>query len=293
MCAGYNNEAEMLYIQVWRLYNYVDKFIFTVSNGTYSGLPKNFSLYPFEKELQLYMDKIEFIHFDNICDRNLYPYDEIVWCTEQSQRDYPKYYLEQNYNLNENDLIIVVDIDEILTREGIEYILEYPLKERIYHIKGSMYFPYYYHNVGDWDCGCIIRYNKLMKSLNYYRHNLYDYLLKYENNPSKPLITHCSYCFRNIEKYRNKLQSYAHQEYNKEPYITNDWLFKSHYCRIKIGSNEGHDEPYEGWRNLIPDDKRLKYLVDPSYTYDLSKTSYTKKDLETLCNKTYRRTPFE
>ena len=57
LCSVYNNEAEMLYIQVWRLYNYVEKFIFSVSNKTFSGLPKNISLSPFEKELKPYMDK--------------------------------------------------------------------------------------------------------------------------------------------------------------------------------------------------------------------------------------------
>jgi hypothetical protein len=141
LCAGYNNEAEMLYIQVWRLYNYVDKFIFTVANRTYSGLSKNFSLYPFEKELQPYMVKIEFIHFDNICNKKLYRNNNNIWCFNRSQRDYPKYYLEQNYNLTENDLIIAVDIDEILTREGIEYIMNHPPKT-YYFIKGSVYFPY-------------------------------------------------------------------------------------------------------------------------------------------------------
>ena len=39
-----------------------------------------------------------------------------------SQRDYAKNYIEENYNPTEKDLLIVVDIDEILTREGIEYI---------------------------------------------------------------------------------------------------------------------------------------------------------------------------
>ena len=105
------------------------------------------------------MDKIEFIHFDNICDRNLYPYDGMVWCIDKSQRNYAKYYLEQHYNLTENDLIIAVDIDEILTREGIEYIMNHPPKT-YYFIKGSVYFPYYYHKVGDWDRGSVSRYNK-------------------------------------------------------------------------------------------------------------------------------------
>ena len=60
--------------------------------------------------------------------------------------------------------------------------------------------------------------------------------------------------------------SFAHIEYNKEPYITNNWLFKSHYCRDKINRPfEGYDEPYEGWKDLIPDDERVKYLIDRSY----------------------------
>ena len=285
----------MLYIQVWRLYNYVDKFIFSISNQTFSGNPKNFSLSPFEKELQPYMDKIDFAQFDNICDRNLYPYDGMVWCIDKSQRNYAKYYLEQHYNPTENDLIIAVDIDEILTRKGIRYIKKHPPKENFYFIKGSVFFPNYFHKLDDWNRGTVSRYKKSMKPLNYFREiTILDYMiLKYEKNPSKPLITHCSFCFRNIEKYRNKLQSYAHQEYNKEPYITNDWIFKSHYCRIKIGSPPGRDEPYKEWRNLIPDDKRLKYLVDLSYTYDLSATSYTKKDLKTLCKRKFKRPPLK
>ena len=294
LCSVYNNEAEMLYIQVWRLYNYIEKFIFSVSNITFSGLPKNISLSPFEKELRPYMDKIEFAYFDNVCDTKLYPFDGKVWCMDKSQRNFGKTYLEQKYNLTENDLIISVDIDEILTREGIEYIKNHPPKQ-FYFIKGSFYFPYYYHKVDDWNRGSVSRYSKEMKPLNYFREiTIYnDSILKYENNESKPLITHCSYCFKNIEKYKNKLMSFAHQEYNKKPYITNDWIFKSHYCRIKINSPLGYDEPYEGWRHLIPDDGRLKYLVDRGYTYSLNETNYTEKDLENMCNRTYRRKPFE
>ena len=118
--------------------------------------------------------------------------------------------------------------------------------------------------------------------------------LRYNDNPSKTLITHCSYCLKNIGAYRNKLKSFTHQEYNKLLYITNDWIFKSHYCRNKIGSPpNGYDEPYEGWKHLIPDDDRLKYLIDRSFEYPIKQTNYTEKDLETMCNKTYNRTPFE
>ena len=41
LCTLYNNEDEMAYIHIWRLFEYVDKFIIIVSNITYSGVPKN------------------------------------------------------------------------------------------------------------------------------------------------------------------------------------------------------------------------------------------------------------
>ena len=117
-------------------------------------------------------------------------------------------------------------------------------------------------------------------------------IIKFKNNKAKPLITHCSYCFKNIIEFRKKLTSFAHKEYNNFPYNTSNWIFRSHYCR-EIFKNQGYDEPYEGWKNLIPDDKRLKYLFDRSFKFSLNQTTYTEKDLKSLCDKAYNRTPFE
>ena len=286
----YNNEAEIVYIHIWRLYDYVDKFIIVISNSTISGIPKNFSFSPFEEKIKPYMNKIDIIYFNNICNKKEYPENNDVWCFEKSQRDYAKHFIEEHYNPTRNDLFVVVDIDEILTREGIEYIKKNPPKD-YYHIKGSMYFPYYYHKVGEWNAGFVVRYNRAMKTFSNYRSKI-NKILKY-NNSSKPLITHCSYCFNDIEKYKNKLKSFPHQEFNKEPYITNNWIFRSHYCREKISNKPGFDEPYEGWKDLIPDDQRLKYLIDPSFEYPLNLTTYTEKDLETMCDRKYNRKPFE
>ena len=295
LCTMYNNEAEIAYIHIWRLYEYIYKFIIITSNMTYSGLFKNITFKSFEKDLKPYMGKVDIVNFPNICDRNKYNDSQLIWCLEMSQRDYAKPYIEANYNPTENDLIIITDLDEILTREGIEYIINNPPKD-FYFLKGTIYFPYYYHRLEDCDRSLVVRYNKTMKTLTLLRGMQItdNNTLKFKDNPSKPLITHCSYCFKNIEEYRNKLRSYSHQEFNKPPYITNDWIFKSHYCREKLGSPpDGFDEPYNGWRHLIPDDERLKYLIDPSFMYPLNQTNYTEKDLETLCNKKYNRTPFE
>ena len=85
-----------------------------------------------------------------------------------------------------------------------------------------MYFPYYYHNVQGWDWAFAIRYNKSMLPLSRYRGKTKNNTLAYDYNPSKPLITHCSYCFKDIAEYKNKLQSFAHEEYSGPPYTTNN-----------------------------------------------------------------------
>ncbi len=298
LCTLYNNEAEIAYIHFWRLYNYVDKFIIVISNITNSGVPKNFSFKSFEKDIHPFRNKIDIVEFNNICNKKEYPTLNFFWCIEHSQRDYAKIYIEEKYNPTEEDLLIVVDMDEILTREGIAYLKKNQPKNFAF-IKGSKYFPYYYHKVDDWDKGYVVRYNKNMTTLTNYRMSTMNEsnLLKYKSNPLKPLITHCSFCFKDIEEYRNKIKSFAHQEYNKYPYITNNWIFRNHYCRIKIsslpGTPGGYDEPYEGWKHLIPNDKRLKYLFDRSFMYPINLTTFTKKDLKKICNRIFNRTPFE
>ena len=158
----------MVYIHIWRLYDYVDKFIIVTSNITHSGHLKNISFRPFEEEIKRYMDKINIVYFNNICNRKEYPKDNNKWCIEKSQRDYAKYFIEENFNPTGKDLLIVVDIDEILTREGIKYIKKNP-PFKFNFIKGSYYFPYYYHKIGDWNKGHSIRHNKNMKTLSKYR----------------------------------------------------------------------------------------------------------------------------
>ena len=119
LCTLYNNEAETAYIHIWRLYDYVYKFIIVVSNITHSGHPKNITFKSFEKDIQPYMDKVDIVNFNNICKKNEYNGSSNAWCIEHSQRDYAKTYIEEKYNPTENDLLIVADLDEILTREGI------------------------------------------------------------------------------------------------------------------------------------------------------------------------------
>lgn len=55
-----------------------------------------------------------------------------------SQRDYTKIYIEKHNDPTNKDIIKVEDLDEILTREGIKYIIKYPAKY-FYFLKGTIY----------------------------------------------------------------------------------------------------------------------------------------------------------
>ena len=168
LCTTYNNEAEIAYIHIWRLYDYLNEFIIIISNITHSGFSKNVTFGSFEQNIKPFMNKINIVNFNNICNKKEYPSSNVVWCREVCQRDYAKTFIEENYSSTEQDFLIVVDLDEILTRNGIEYIKKNPPKD-FYFLKGAVYFPYYYHRLNDWDYGLVVRYNKNMTTIAKYR----------------------------------------------------------------------------------------------------------------------------
>ena len=284
----YNSEADMLYVKLWRLYNYIDHFIILVSNETFTGKATNVSFAPFEKEIAQYMDRVDIVNIPaNYCETSMYNSGG-AWCREKSRRNYALKILEEKYKINENDIILVTDVDEVLTREGALHLRKNP-PEKSYILKGTMYFPYYFHKVQDWSFVGVVRYSKNLQSLEAYRNT--DNKLFSLNG--KSVLTHCSYCFSTIEQYQNKFLSFSHVAFSGPPYTTPDWIFKSHYCRKKVSSPLGYDEDNSNWREYVPDDPRLRFLVDPSFEYDINKTSYKPEDLEGLCERNYHRKPID
>lgn len=154
-----------------------------------------------------------------------------------------------------------------------------------------MYFPYYFHRVNKWNHALAMRYD-VTKRGKIHLSLLRSGSNRKQLNVRKSFVTHCSYCFNSYDEFRNKLNSFSHQEYNKPPYTTYDWMFKHHYCRITIRGRKGFDESNTDWSQLIPNDPRLSFLYDPSFEFPLNLTSYTHKDLENMCDRKYRRTPF-
>ena len=290
----YNNEAEMAYIRLWRLYDYVDHFIIIVSNFTHSGVPKTLSFKPFTQDIEKYRKKIHIVYPSILCNNETYPYEDKSWCIEKTQRDYAILYIEEHFQPTENDIILVSDVDEIWTRDGVEFIKNHPPKS-FYHVRGTTYFPYYFHFQEKWDVGVVMRYRyNLLKYLTPSQARHFGFITgEYLINTSDIFITHCSYCFSSLNYYKKKITSFAHTEFNQPPYNTNDWIFKSHYCREKIGSfPKEHIDENRSLTEYLPLDPRLRNLYDKSFTYNINQTKYTKEDLKTLCDHDFDRTPF-
>lgn len=287
----YSNEAQVAYVRLWRLYDYVDKFIIVVSHYVHSGKRRKISFKPYEKEIEKYKDKIEIVYAPHICDSTRYYSDKDNWCKEKTQRDYGLTYIEMNHNPGPDDIILVSDADEIFTRDAVERFKR-DKPDTFYYVSGVTYFPYYFHRVDVWNVAFVLRYTLVNYSLSQIRNNGY---MNKENiyGLGENLVTHCTYCFESIEQYRDKLKSFAHVEFNNFPFTSDNFIFKSHYCREKINSLPGYDENMTDWSQLIPNDERLRYLYDPSFEYSMDHTSYTQKDLKTLCDREYRRTPFK
>ena len=279
----YNNEASQAYIRIWRYYPYVDYFIIIYCNKSHSGQAKTITFEPFTKEIEQYKDKIRLVSFSP--EESIHNYNEPQsWKLEMSQRDFAIPYIEKHFNITTNDVITVSDCDEILTRKALRYIIRNP-PEPYYIVPGKTYFPYYFHKIADWNVSYVIRYQPNLLLSTKRKFNAY----KRTPHPDFPFsfVTHCSYCFPNISVYLNKFTSFAHTEYNKPPYTTPEWIFKSHYCRRFLkqpDDNLGEDEDIAGLEDLFPPDERLSYLWDPSYEYNISETSYSELNLSTLCD---------
>ena len=62
----------MAFIHLWRLYDYIDRFIFVITNITHNCLPKNITFSPYDQNIEKYMDKVDIVFFDNLCNAKVY-----------------------------------------------------------------------------------------------------------------------------------------------------------------------------------------------------------------------------
>ncbi len=222
-CFCYFNEDMLLELRLETLWEYIDIFVIVESVYTISGKPKpvNFDIEKFSK----YRSKIRYMLVND------YPFDlRDPWRNERYQRNY---IFKGLYDANPDDWILVSDLDEIPNPDLISTYN--PMR----YVRGDfeqLSYTYYLNNLctenGNtvlWHGSKITTYKNFInffssaESLRTYKSTGVLRALKraFARKFLFQTIKHGGWHFTwmaGIDKIIQKLESYAHQEYNKAEY---------------------------------------------------------------------------
>ncbi|EAX94039.1 hypothetical protein TVAG_157000 [Trichomonas vaginalis G3] len=282
----FSGEAAMLYTRLWRYYDYVDQFVIGILPRTFTNIPTNYSFWPFEEELKQFMDKVLIIReipedriYKNLDSHKSFSY-------EHSWRVYFLEVIRQKFHPKNGDLIFASDLDEIITREGIEYLINHWPTQQIHPLTRHSQ-PNFLYDQGDWCCPVIFPYSDNMPDLLTLRKRVHITPITRE-----VVATHCSWCFTHLENYTRKKNAYSHQEKNFWPKNDDSYTFRYHWCRFWDDWKMNFIKPglaHTGTtlKNLLPDHPHLKYLTSPYYMLDITKTIWEYEDLDTMCTSNF------
>lgn len=251
------NELDLLEIRLNELYETVDKFILIESTRTLSNKPK--SLYFNENKLRFsrFLDKIDHIIINDELIKNL------EWVSDRFtidwyQKNYPLFHLR---NYPDDTILCFSDLDEIVKAKCINNynknrgVGTFLLSNRCYYMN-MIFNKCYYQPLKKAKISTLGWIRNSGKTLLEIRETISDYLIEDSG-------WHFSY-LGGSEKIIEKIESFAHQEYNKEEIKDRK---KIEYL-ISIGKDiYGRNYTY----SVIPIDKNYPKFVLENFSLFLSK----------------------
>ncbi|MBE7703281.1 MAG: hypothetical protein E7Z89_04435 [Cyanobacteria bacterium SIG28] len=261
-CFTYFNEELLLELRLNYLDEIVDKFVIIEANKTFSGKPKgqNFDINKFKK----FKDKIIYVFLEEL------PETQNPWVIESYQRNYIQEVLKRE-NAKDDDIVIVSDVDEIPSVRAIRCYKTCPMGINFFILKQ---YEYYLNllNISqpEWIKVKIFQYKDFYKPIKLRHIDFYDMCMPYEynktNTATRIRITnftlgicmggwHFSW-LGGAESIKNKLESFSHQEFNKEPFNNIEYIED---CLKLQKSVVGRNEQY---KKVEIDDSFPKYLLD-------------------------------
>jgi beta-1,4-mannosyl-glycoprotein beta-1,4-N-acetylglucosaminyltransferase len=215
-CFTFYNELDILELRLKELYSVVDKFILVEAEKTHKGEDKRFIFDDNKQRFAEWLDKI--IHVKVYYPSNI----NDPWGREKFQRNsfMPTLY---SLGLSNNDVVFITDVDEILNSERVNYI-----KTSDYNLDCicKMEMTTYFGNL----------YNKDISN-KWYHPKVVNWGTLKSKTPDECRLTfncqwwenggwHLTY-FGGSEMIANKLENFAHQEYNKDEFKNIDHIEKS------------------------------------------------------------------
>ena len=259
-CFTFYNELNMLNYRLNVLNSVVDYFIIVEAKQTHVGNPKKL-FYDENKEMfEKFHDKIIHIVVDlpfNESNINISNGDQ--WTNEKFQRNCIQQGLEKiKHNLNDNDHIVIADVDEIPDPKRLLQIRNKNLNNDINVLEQE----FYYYNLNSkrnefWYHCKTISYKK------YRELNVACNDIRFINGTTvKNGGWHLSY-FGDTNFIKNKLQNFAHQEYNSSTFTDTD--------KISEKINNGLDLFNRDANNVSNSMKKIS-IVDNKYLPPLFET---------------------
>jgi len=270
-CFPFFNELDIIEIRFKELYNVVDRFVVAESQLTHSGQPKPLYFYENKARFAPFMDKIIHVVADDPI-REEEGWD-MNWTRERNQRN--AMYRVLQPRCQDDDIIITTDADEIYDANMIEQLKQIGDGFTSLEMRSS----WYYLNMicePRWIQGKALRFKSLRDKFN-------GNLSKVRVSGVEDVINNCGWHMSYMggyEKVKQKLQSFAHQEFNK-PEIIND----QHIALVvRFGSaawddfkdtNPRGNDPY--WKYVkIEDFSFPRALKEGGYKHLCSEAGYSR-----------------
>ena len=231
------NELDILEGRLEYLYDRVDLFVIAESNITHSGRAKPYNFLNNKDRYQKYIDKIRYVQVD--LDPNDFAVNQTVDQTDYSSAHWQIENLQRNRlrdALAEYDAeatVMISDLDEIpnwtkVEEAMIDVIPVKTLQQRVF------YYNFNQYQVAPWS-GTVITKNYIISQIGvqYFRDNRSQFI-QIPNGG-----WHLSY-WGDSAKIKTKLESFAHQEYNRKEYTNLSIIEK----RVAAGEDLfGRDNP--------------------------------------------------
>jgi beta-1,4-mannosyl-glycoprotein beta-1,4-N-acetylglucosaminyltransferase len=243
-CFTFYNELELLNYRLNVLNDYVDYFILVEATHTFIGNEKELIFEKNKPGFENFKDKIIHIivnDFPYTLINNAVEYEN-VWKNENYQRICIDIGIKK-LNLTNDDVIVISDLDEIPDPNVLKKIKNNELKIEF----NSLEMDFYYYNLNSkihekW-------YKSKVLSYAYYKYitenlklNCNDIRMNIQMNQPSYIIKnggwHLSY-FGNYQFIKNKIENFAHQEYNNEKITSVENIEeKINTCKDLFGRND-------------------------------------------------------
>jgi len=223
-CFTFFNELDLLEVRLHTLAPFVSKFVLVEGSRTHSNLPKPFYFEENKERFAPFLDKIVHVKIEE----DEWCANKLPWALENFQRNQIKNALSK-LNLEDDDIILISDCDEI-PNPNMFFDNLLKLNRRNTPFERSQYYMillvpmlYYYSfniQVEHYDWNDLMKFGtRAIKYKNLKKSTCIEALRKSGDGLVVPNAGwHFSF-FGNPESIIKKIQSYAHQEFNKEKYL--------------------------------------------------------------------------